>query len=512
MYIKDMKRFIRENMNSYMFNKIRMMAVACGIAIVSGNYLCFGGGDSGSNPGLGTGTSGNVPTQGVDYTNYVKKDIVNGWAIHGQSICNKGNLKDNLDNVFMLKSNVESDYKSKQDLKNIKVNGKQLLSDECDGISDGAKQTIIDNATAEELKNNMIYKAATSKSVVDPSTYVLKGDLGEIKNANNKTLFANNNYTKVNDDYINGLSDKELENNGAFKKLKSEKNNAIKEASVEDLKGANKFKDVVKNLTKEELNENGAYKGAINNASENDLKKAINFKNVVKNLTKEELNENGAYKGAINNASENDLKKAINFKNVVKNLTKEELNETPAYSALVKQAALWTRDKLKDKHFDKNGDEDKTNIYIKADDKTAIEGTKAYKDLKLELDGTRSELDKIKNAIKNAKINNIRLVDDEGKVTNEASNSLAKKDDKVILKKDLKGSRAYEEQFIDDLVAFGSKVGKSGVSSKEYETYFGNGGKGLYLSTSYSSLFWNSSTFSIDQEQAKNIYNVVRGK
>ena len=57
-----MEKLNVRNMNSYMFNKIRMMAVACGIAIVSENYLCFGGGDSGSNP------EGVNPPQG-DHTN-----------------------------------------------------------------------------------------------------------------------------------------------------------------------------------------------------------------------------------------------------------------------------------------------------------------------------------------------------------------------------------------------------------------------------------------------------------
>ncbi len=348
-------RNFNENMNSYMFNKIRMMAVACGIAIVSGNICGYGGttqtpientsGTGGavqeikydsSNTGFVNAVKGkhfddngnsvntcilksslkdtykidsreifdkdgnllnnlHLGGEGVDYTNHVQKNIVNGWKILGQSICNNGNLKDDLDNVFMLKSDVDNNYKKKEDLSGIVVNGVKLLNNNFNNIDNLAKQAIINNATAKELGNNAAYKTATSKSVVDPSTYVLKGDLGKIKNANNKTLFANNDYTKVNGNYINGLSAKELGNNAAYK-------------------------------------------------------------------------------------------------NAVKNATDGELKGNAVYNALVKKvASLWTKEKLKNKHFDKDGNEDENNTYIKADDKTAIESTATYKTLKATYEKVLSE-------------------------------------------------------------------------------------------------------------------------
>ncbi len=146
-----MEKLNARNMNSYMFNKIRTMAVACGIAIVSGN-IC--------------------------------------------GICDKS------------------------DTPPLNSGG-------------GAQQ-------------------------VDPSTYVLKSDLGGIKNANGDSLFTDN-YTKVNETYINGLSADELKNNEAFKKLKSEKNNAINDASAEALKNAPNFDAAVSSLTDEVLQKNVIY-------------------------------------------------------------------------------------------------------------------------------------------------------------------------------------------------------------------------------------------------------------
>ena len=202
----------------------------------------------------------------------------------------------------------------------------------------------------------------------------------------------------------------------------------------------------------------------------------------------------------------------------IKRLTKEDLNENAAYDALAKQVdSSLTKDKLKNKHFDQNGDEDKTNMYIKADDKTAIEGTKTYNDLKSELDKIKSELVKIKgelvslrNATKNAKIDNIRLIDDEGKVTDEASNSLAKKDDKVILKEDLANSPEYKKQIINDLTALGSLL-KPGFNNQKFDEMFKWNGEndGLFMNILRTSMI-GSNVFEISKKQAENIYNAVR--
>ena len=72
MYIKDMKRFIRENMNSYMFNKVRMMAVACGIAIVSGNIcgICDKSGTPPADSGSGSGPITGNTTVKYDKSNH----------------------------------------------------------------------------------------------------------------------------------------------------------------------------------------------------------------------------------------------------------------------------------------------------------------------------------------------------------------------------------------------------------------------------------------------------------
>ncbi len=93
-----MGRFNR-NMNSYMFNKIRTMAVACGIAIVSGNIcgIC----DKSDTPPLNSG-GGAQPV--ANHDDCVGKDVVNGWKIHGHAICDGGRLKENLNDVFVLKT------------------------------------------------------------------------------------------------------------------------------------------------------------------------------------------------------------------------------------------------------------------------------------------------------------------------------------------------------------------------------------------------------------------------
>ena len=120
----------------------------------------------------------------------------------------------------------------------------------------------------------------------------------------------------------------------------------------------------------------------------NNYKKKEGLKNIkigdVQLLNDECDDINGnAKKAIINGASVEELKGANKFKDVVKNLTEEELNGTPAYSALVKKVALlWSKDKLKNKHFNQDGNEDKTNVYIKANDKTAIESTETYRALK----------------------------------------------------------------------------------------------------------------------------------
>jgi len=154
-----MEKLNARNMNSYMFNKIRTIAVACGIAIVSGNIcgIC----DKSDTPPLNSG----------------------GGAQQG-----------------------------------------------------------------------------------DPRTYVLKSDLGGIKNANGDLLFTGD-YTKVNEAYINGLSADELKNNVVVNNLGTEKdkvinnaiNNAINDASAEALKNAPNFGAAVSSLTDEVLRNNATY-------------------------------------------------------------------------------------------------------------------------------------------------------------------------------------------------------------------------------------------------------------
>ena len=155
MHFCGMEKLNARNMNGYMFNKIRMMAVACGIAIVSGN-IC--------------------------------------------GICDKSGTPSEIG----------------------------------EGVGGAVQQ-------------------------VDPSTYVLKSDLDKIKNTSGNSLFTDD-YTRVNEAYINGLGADELKNNVACKQLETEKDNAINNASVEVLKNAPNFNAAVNSLTDEMLQNNAIYK------------------------------------------------------------------------------------------------------------------------------------------------------------------------------------------------------------------------------------------------------------
>lgn len=103
-----MKRFNR-SMNSYMFNKVRTMAVACGIAMVSGNICGLCGTNT---PGTGDATGGGAQPTVENHDNCVGINVVNNWKIHGYAICDGGKLKENLDGVFVLKTDRDNAIKN----------------------------------------------------------------------------------------------------------------------------------------------------------------------------------------------------------------------------------------------------------------------------------------------------------------------------------------------------------------------------------------------------------------
>ena len=131
-----MKRFNR-SMNSYMFNKVRTMAVACGIAMVSGNICGLCGTNT---PGTGDATGGEGAHTVANHNNCVGIDVVNDWKIHGYAICDGGKLKENLDGVFVLKTDHDNAINGCVAITSLKdkykIDSKEIFDEEGNLLSD----------------------------------------------------------------------------------------------------------------------------------------------------------------------------------------------------------------------------------------------------------------------------------------------------------------------------------------------------------------------------------------
>ena len=125
-------------MNSYMFNKVRTMAVACGIAMVSGNICGLCGTNTPGTEGT-TGGEGAQPTV-VNHDNCVGIDVVNGWKICDQIICEGGKLKENLNDVFVLKTDHDNAINGCVAITSLKgrykIDSKEIFDEEGNLLSD----------------------------------------------------------------------------------------------------------------------------------------------------------------------------------------------------------------------------------------------------------------------------------------------------------------------------------------------------------------------------------------